>query len=68
MKRPELVDLESYEWPYVTPDDLARLPHVNCDPRTIIRMIDKLEGYRVGRSWRIPTAAARKAFPLRRSA
>lgn len=68
MKRPELTDLESYDWPYVTPGDLARLPHINCDPRTILRMIDKLGGYRIGRNWRIPTTVARLAFPVKRSA
>lgn len=68
MKRPPLTDLESYDWPYVTPGDLARLDHVNCDPRTILRMIRELGGYRVGRNWRIPTDNAQRAFPRRRSA
>lgn len=68
MRRPPLEDLNTYDWPYVTPGDLARLPHVNCDPRTILRMIRELDGYRVGRNWRIPTASARRAFPIRRSA
>jgi len=68
MKPPKLGDLDVYDWPYVTPGDLAKLPHVNCDPRTIIRMMDQLKGYRVGRSWRIPTVEARRAFPLRKSA
>jgi hypothetical protein len=68
MKRPDLIDLDSYDWPYVTPGDLARMPHINCDPRTIVRMIDKLDGYRVGRNWRIPIGAARRAFPIKRTA
>lgn len=46
----------------VTPKVLA--DQQRCDRRTIMKLVEagKLDGYRVGREWRITIASARKTF------
>lgn len=48
---------------WVTPRELAA--YLAVDVRTVLRMIreQSLYAYRVGRAWRVPTEAARRAFP-----
>jgi excisionase family DNA binding protein len=60
-------DLATHRRPFVTAVELANF--VGCDPRTIVRMISvgSLPGVKVGRSWRIPTAAARAAFHVQQT-
>lgn len=60
--RPPLADLDTFPCAWVTPRELAQ--YLDCDPRTIIRMIDAkaLGAYRVGRNWRIPIVEARRRF------
>lgn len=55
-------DLATYRRPFVTAGALAG--YLGVDRRTIVRMIamSALEGVKVGRQWRIPTAAARETF------
>lgn len=55
-------DLATHRKPFVTAGALAE--YLDCDRRTIVRMIqtDSLPGVKVGRSWRIPTDAARARF------
>ena len=62
MKR-QLVNLATHPTAFVTPPQLAA--YLDCDRRTILRMIhdDALPASRVGRNWRIPIEAARRAFP-----
>jgi len=64
MKRPALVDLATHQHPWVSTPELAT--YLDCDPRTLLRMIDQLDGYKVGRGWRIPIESARRAFPVKR--
>lgn len=55
-------DLAACRRPFVTASAIAS--YVDCDRRTIVRMIaaGALPGVKVGRSWRVPTDAAREAF------
>jgi excisionase family DNA binding protein len=66
-KRPPLVNLTTHPYPWVSPPELAA--YLQCDRRTIGRMIEQgsLHAYRVGRTWRIPIAEARRAFPVERT-
>lgn len=62
MKRPRLTDLDTFPCAWVTPPELAE--YLDCDRRTILRMIDagSLPAIRVGRNWRIPVAEAKRRF------
>lgn len=55
-------DLATHRRPFATATELAA--YLDCDPRTIVRMIHSgaLEGVKVGRVWKVSTAAARAAF------
>lgn len=55
-------DLATHRRPFATATELAS--YLDCDRRVIVRMIANgaLEGVKVGRTWRIPTATARAAF------
>lgn len=60
--------IEACPYTWLTPKELAYCLRP-CDVRTLLRMIHlgTLHGYRVGRSWRIPIASARSAFPSQRT-
>lgn len=62
-----IVDLATHPSREVTLKVLAA--YLQCDPRTLIRMMtdreQSLVGYKVGREWRIPTSEARAAFPVK---
>lgn len=62
-KRPPLENLATWPLRYVTPVELA--DYLECDRRTIVRMIDDgvLRAHRVGDKWRIPVGEALRAFP-----
>lgn len=53
-------DLATHRRPYVTATELAG--YLDVDRRTIVRMIDKLHGVKVGRCYRIPTKKACEVF------
>ncbi len=57
--REAIRDLATHPRPYVTVSALAA--YLDCDPRTVRRMIDlgALPATRVGRHWRIPVHDAR---------
>lgn len=59
-------DLSTHRRPFATATELAAF--LDVDPRVIVRMIHagSLEAVKVGRSWRIPTDAARAAFHVER--
>lgn len=63
MKRVPLIDYDTFPHAWVTPRELAAF--VECDTRTILRMIEcgKVDACRAGRRWRIDISAARRAFP-----
>ncbi len=67
MKRPALVNYDTFPYDWVTPPELAA--YVQCDPRTIVRMIamGSVVAFRVGRNWRIPLKEARRMFPVERA-
>jgi len=58
------IDLSTWPKPFVSARQLAG--YMDVVPRTIVRMIrdGALPGVKVGRSWRIPTDDARKAFSV----
>lgn len=57
-----IVDLATHPRPYVTVSALAA--YLDCDPRTILRMIHAgaVLATRVGQQWRIPILEAREVF------
>ena len=57
-----ITDLATHPKRYVLIKPLAK--YLECDPRTILRMIavKTLTAVRVGRQWRIPIEVARAAF------
>jgi excisionase family DNA binding protein len=66
MRRPQLLDLDTHDFDWVTPRELAR--YLKIHERTIRRMIEagSLHAYRAGRNWHIPTHEAQRAFPQTR--
>lgn len=57
-----IVDLKTDSREVVTPKVLAA--YEDCDVRTIIKMLEHgpLQGYRLGREWRVFVSSARAAF------
>lgn len=63
MRRKERLNLATFTGAHVSVADLA--DWLEVERRTVIKMIEvgALHGFKVGRQWRVPTAAARTAFP-----
>lgn len=59
-RRDRIIDLATWDRPFVTVSALA--VHLECDQRTIIRLIHggDLDARKVGRQWRIDVASARR--------